>query len=105
MSWTARPQVDEDLIAGRDFIRADNERAALAFLDAAFDLFERLGKFSELGARARFKSKSLRRLRFFVMPPPFNKWLVFYEPRGGGVEIVRVIHGALNWSQSPDLFL
>jgi plasmid stabilization system protein ParE len=39
------------------------------------------------------------------MPPPFNKWLVFYEPRGRAVEIVRVIHGALNWSRSPDLFI
>ena len=105
MNWTARPQVDEDLISGRDFIRADNDRAAAAFLDSAFALFDRLAQFPEMGARARLKSKALRRLRFFVLPPPFNKWLVFYEPRGKNVEIARVIHGAMNWNESPDIFL
>ena len=104
MNWIARPQVDEDLIAGRDFIRPDNDRAALAFLDAAFALFDRLAQFPEMGARVRLKNRKLKRLRFFVMAPPFNRWLVFYEPRPDGVEIVRVIYGTMNWKQSPELF-
>ena len=79
MNWTARPQVDEDLIAGRDFIRADNDRAAVAFLDTAFALFNRIAQFPETGCRARLKSRALRRIRFCVFPPPFNKWLVFYD--------------------------
>ena len=104
MNWIARPQVDEDLIAGRDFILPDNERAARAFLDAAFVLFDRLAQFPEMGAQARLKNRKLKHLRFFVMSPPFNRWLVFYEPRADGVEIVRVIYGTMNWKQSPELF-
>lgn len=104
MNWVARPQVDEDLIAGRDFILPDNDRAALAFLDAAFALFGRLAQFPEMGARARLKDRRLRKLRYFVMPPPFNRWLIIYEPRPDGVEIFRVIYGTMNWKQSPELF-
>jgi len=104
MNWIACPQVDEDLIAGRNFIQPDNPRAARAFLDAAFALFDRLAQFPEMGARARLKNRRLKRLRYFVMPPPFNRWLVFYEPLPQGVEIVRVIYGTMNWKQSPDLF-
>lgn len=104
MNWISRPQVDEDLIAGRDFILPDNDRAARAFLDAAFALFNRLAQFPEMGARARLKPRRLKSLRYFVMPPPFNRWVVFYEPRREGVEIVRVIYGTMNWKQSPELF-
>lgn len=104
MNWTARPQVDEDLIAGRNFIQPENADAARAFLDAAFALFNRLAQFPEMGARARLKARRLSRLRYFVMPPPFNRWLVFYEPRRSGVVIVRVIYGTINWRQSPELF-
>ncbi len=53
MSWRASPETDEDLMAARDFIAADNERAALAFLDAAFEAFERLAQFPEMGPLAR----------------------------------------------------
>ena len=104
MNRIARPQVDEDLIAGRNFIQPDNDRAALAFLDAAFALFDRLAQFPEMGARVRLKNRKLKQLRFFVMAPPFNRWLVFYEPRPDGVETVRVIYGTMNWKQSPELF-
>ena len=36
MSWQASPETDENLIAARDFIAADNEQPARDFLDAAF---------------------------------------------------------------------
>jgi plasmid stabilization system protein ParE len=104
MNWTARPQVDDDLIAGRNFILPDNPRSARAFLDAAFALFDRLAQFPEMGARTRLKHRRLKALRYFVMPPPFNRWLVFYEPRTDGVEIVRVIYGTMNWKETPELF-
>ena len=48
MSWQASEKTDDDLIAARDFIAADNERAALDFLDAAFETFEQLSKFPEM---------------------------------------------------------
>ena len=48
MSWRASPETDDDLIAGRDFIAADNEAAARDFLDAAFEAFDQLSKFPKM---------------------------------------------------------
>jgi hypothetical protein len=38
------------------------------------------------------------------MPPPFNRWLVFYRGSEPGIEIVRVIYGTQNWRGSPASF-
>ena len=68
MKWQASLEVDDDLIEGRDYIRGDNDIAARAFLNTAFETFDLLGDFPEMGPRARLRSKKLRDLRFFVMP-------------------------------------
>ena len=104
MKWTASPRVDEDLIAGRDFIAADSERAALAFLDTVFAIFDLLAQFPEMGPLARMKDRKLKRLRFFVLPHPFNRWLVFYRSTADAVETIRVIYGTMNWRQEPERF-
>ena len=101
MKWQASPEVDEDLIEGRDF---DNAVAARSFLTTALETFDLLGEFPEMGPKARLRSKKLRDLRFFVMPPPFNRWLVFYRTTSYGVAIVRVLHGSMNWKQQPKRF-
>jgi plasmid stabilization system protein ParE len=104
MNWQASPETDEDLIAARDFIAADNESAARDFLDAAFEAFDRLARFPEIGQRARFKHRALKSVRFFVLAPPFSRWLIFYQPAGQGVEIKRVLCGNVNWRQEPARF-
>ena len=104
MSWRASPETDQDLIAARDFIAADNESAARDFLDAAFEAFDRLAQFPEMGPLARFKHRALKEVRFFVMTPPFNRWLIFYQPVGKDVEIRRVLYGNVNWRQEPERF-
>jgi plasmid stabilization system protein ParE len=104
MTWTARLQVDDDLIAARDFIAADNERAALAFLNSAFELFALLARFPEMGPLARVRHRKLREIRFVVLPHPFNRWLVFYRAAPERVEIARVLYGTVNWRQMPERF-
>jgi len=104
MSWRASPETDEDLIAGRDFIASDNEQAARGFLDAAFAAFDRLAEFPESGPLARFRNRRLAGVRFCVLPPPFNRWLIFYRVDNGGVEIIRVVYGTQNWRGNPTSF-
>jgi len=104
MNWLASRETDEDLIAGRNFIAADNEAAARDFLDAAFEAFELLAQFPEMGPQARFKNKGLQDVRYFVLTPPFNHWLVFCRPTADGVEIRRVLYGNVNWKQEPERF-
>lgn len=104
MSWQASTETDEDLIASRDFIAIDNERAALDFLDTAFETFDLLGEFPEMGSQAHFQHPDLQSLRYFVFPPPFNRWLIFYQPTNDGVDIKRVLYGNINWRQEPERF-
>jgi len=104
MKWQASPETDEDLIAARDFIAADNETAARDFLDAVFEAFVRLAEFPEMGPKARFKHPALKGARYFVLPPPFNRWLIFYQPCADGVEIKRVLYGNVNWREEPGRF-
>src|ERR1700733_12525819 len=99
MNWLASPETDEDLIAARNFIAADNKAAARDFLDAAFEAFDRLAQFPEMGPLARFKHRRLKGMRFFVLAPPFNRWLIFYQIGGEEVEIKRVLYGSVNWQQ------
>jgi plasmid stabilization system protein ParE len=104
MNWLASPETDEDLMAARDFIAADNESAARGFLDVAFETFDLLAQFPEMGPRARFKNPALKGMRFFVLPPPFNHWLVFYQIGDHQVEIKRILYGNVNWRQEPGRF-
>lgn len=104
MIWQASPETDEDLIAARDFISADNEAAARDSLDAAFETFDRLARFPEIGPQTRLKHRALKGVRFFVLPPPFNRWLIFYQPTTKGVDIKRVLYGNVNWRQEPERF-
>ncbi len=104
MTWHAAPEVDDDLIAARDFIAADNPTAALDFLDAAFEAFDRLAQFPQMGPQAHFKHPALKRVRFYILPPPFNRWLIFYRPNASGIEIRRVLYGNVNWHQEPERF-
>ena len=102
--YRARPRVDDDLIEGARWIRADNPGAARRFLDAAFETFERIATFPEFGPLARFKNKRLAAVRFCVMPPPFNRWLIFYQMGKADVEILRVVYGTQNWRGNPSSF-
>jgi plasmid stabilization system protein ParE len=102
--YRTRPKADQDLVAGARWILADNPDAARRFLDAAFEAFDRLAEFPESGPPARLKHRRLAGVRFCVMPPPFNRWLVFYRGSEPGIEIVRVIYGTQNWRGSPASF-
>jgi toxin ParE1/3/4 len=104
MRWIASLQTDDDLIAARDFIASDNERAARDFLDAVFETFDRLARFPEMGPQAHFKHQALKNVRYLVLPPPFSRWLIFYVPISEGVDIRRVLYGNINWKEEPERF-
>jgi plasmid stabilization system protein ParE len=98
------PRADEDLIEGARWIRADSPQSARRFLEVAFQTFDRLAEFPESGPVARFKNRRLAGVRFCVLPPPFNRWLIFYQINGREVEILRVIYGTQNWRGNPESF-
>jgi plasmid stabilization system protein ParE len=83
----------------------DNPAAALRFLETAFKSFEFLAGFPEAGPKARLKHARVKDIRFWVLPPPFNRWLVFYRVEAGSVVIIRVLHSAQNWRARPGRLL
>lgn len=103
MKWATTPAADEDLQGAREWIELDNPDAAQAMLEAALDCFERLTQFPEMGAEAKLKSREFSGLRFFVLTPPFNRWIVFYQV-SHQIEIIRVLYGTQNWRQTPQRF-
>ena len=102
--YRTTPRADEDLIESARWIRADNPQVAGRFLDAAFGAFDRLAEFPESGPLARLKNRKLAGVRFCVLPPPFNRWLIFYQLAGRNVEILRVVYGTQNWRGNPNTF-
>ena len=99
-----RPKADEDLVEGARWICADNPQAAHRFLDAAFETFDRLAEFPGSGPLARLKNRRLSGVRFCVLPPPFNRWIIFYRINRGETEILRIIYGTQNWRGNPESF-
>ena len=79
--YRTTPRAEEDLVEGARWIRADSPQAARRFLNAAFDAFDRLVEFPESGPVTRLKNRRLTGVRFCVLPPPFNRWLMFNEPK------------------------
>lgn len=102
--YQTTPRAEEDLIESARWIRADNPQSARRFLNSAFETFERLGKFPESDPVARLKDRRLANVRFSVLPPPFNRWLIFYRVNKREIEILRVIYGSQNWRGNPASF-
>jgi toxin ParE1/3/4 len=88
-----RPQVYYDLDELAAWIQSDSPDAALRFLNQAEATFQALAEMPGLGGPYATQSRRLKGLRCFAVRG-FPNHLIFYLPISGGVEIVRVLHGA-----------
>jgi toxin ParE1/3/4 len=84
-----RPQAEADLDDIWWYIAQDNPTAADGFLDKIEEHCRMLAQTPYIG---RSRDELLSSLRSFVI----GNYLVFYIPieGGGGIEVVRVLHGA-----------
>jgi toxin ParE1/3/4 len=81
------PEAQNNLIEIWLYIAQENQAAADRLIDTINEKLILLSESSQLG-QARPELAPL--LRSF----PVNKYLLFYRPIPGGIELVRVIHGA-----------
>ena len=81
------PAAEADLEAIYDYIATDNAVAAATLVTRLEDLATRLAETPGIG---RARTELLPDLRSF----PFGNYVLFYRPTEGGIEIVRVLHGA-----------
>lgn len=87
----ARARVD--LIDLAAYMGADSPSSAARFLDAAERTFAALAQMPEMGETFLSDHPRLQGLRKFRISG-FGNYLLFYRPIRGGIEVVRVIHGA-----------
>lgn len=91
---TRQAVADQDEIW--DYIAGDNLAAADEFLDQLLETTRLIATQPRMG-KARFDLAT--ELRSF----PVGEHLIFYRPReGGGIQVVRVLHGRRNIT--PELF-
>ena len=94
-------EAQEDVTAIAYYIAGDNPEAAERFVAALDTLCKLLIHAPDIGSARIFKNERLRGTRIIPIRK-FEKYLVFYRIHGdGGVEILRIIHGARDY---PVLF-
>ena len=89
-----RARARRDVLSSADYLdEHGSQETAQRFLDATQITFEALAKMPNLGVLCAFRKPALRRIRRWPVKG-FENWLIFYQPKRNGVEIVHVIHGA-----------
>jgi toxin ParE1/3/4 len=85
----------QDLKDHGTFIRQDNPDAAERFIEGAERSFDVLAQTPLIGPARAFKSRKLRGLRSWRIHG-FENYLVFYCVSDDQIDIVRVLHGAMD---------
>jgi toxin ParE1/3/4 len=82
-----QPRAKADLSDIWQFIAEDSDDQADAFIDLIDQKFQLLAQQSGLGRRREELAEGLRSF-------PVGRYVIFYLPVPGGVQIVRLLHGA-----------
>lgn len=88
------PQAEEDLLEIAFYIAEDNPEAATSFP-------ERIERICALIASSPLIGRRRAELGPEVRSFPVDRYLIFYHPVRGGIEVLRVLHGARD---IPSLF-
>ena len=81
-----QPRAKADLSDIWQFIAEDSDDQADAFIDLIDQKFQLLAQQSRSGRRREELAEGLRSF-------PVGRYVIFYLPISGGVQIVRVLHG------------
>lgn len=88
-----------DLIELADYLEQEaGLEMAERFIDAAEETFEHLARMPQIGTSRTFYNPALAGIRMWRVKG-FEKHLIFYHPLKGGVEILRVVHGARDYKR------
>jgi toxin ParE1/3/4 len=83
-------QAREDVLDIWQYIAADNPDAADRIIDQFTATYGSLARSPRIGM-------DLSRLRSGLRAYPVGKYVIFFRPTEGGIEIYRVMHGARDW--------
>jgi toxin ParE1/3/4 len=91
---TVRPLAWREINAQLDYLEAEaGLETAERFLDQLLVSFTMLAAMPQIGTLCGFTKPGALRLRRWPVKD-FENWLIFYQTRREGVEIVHIMHGA-----------
>ena len=82
-----RPRAKADLVEIWDYIADDSENRADAFIET---INQKLAVLAETPNIGRARDELGKNIRSF----PVGRYVIFYMPIQGGIDVVRVLHGA-----------
>lgn len=82
-----RPRAKADLVEIWDYIADDSENRADAFIET---INQKLAVLAERPNIGRARDELGKNIRSF----PVSRYVIFYMPIQGGIDVVRVLHGA-----------
>jgi len=92
------PRAVRDLDEVLNYIAADNPDVAERVRRVILNTADFLAEHPELGRRIRQATARHRQIRWIVVPK-FRNYLIFYQPFGETVMVVRVLHAAQDWTR------
>lgn len=87
------PRVKRDILDLARYIARDNLDAGLKFFDAVEQTLLKLAEMPGMGALRGFENPKFSDVRSWSVDG-FRNYLIFYRKTPGGIEVIRVIHGA-----------
>lgn len=93
--YRIRSRAEADLDGHARYIARDNLEAALLLYDQAEKTYEMLGGMPSMGALHQTSKSELMGLRYAPIKG-FSRYLVFYQPKDYGVDIIRVPHARMD---------
>ena len=91
VSKTKQAKIDLAEIA--EYYGGESLDLEFRFIEAAEEAFNKLVAMPEKGTKREYFHPKLKSLRMWPIPD-FPKVLIFYWPKGDGVEVVRVLHSS-----------
>jgi toxin ParE1/3/4 len=88
-----KPQAKLDLLQHFIYIGQNNLGAAERFLMVVEETFEKLAAMPGMGGKREFRKPELSGIRSWVITG-FKNYIIFYKEIDGGIEVLRVLHGA-----------
>lgn len=98
-----RPAAHQDAVDHYLYIQADNADAAERFLDALDHAYDLLAHHPHSGHLYFTNEPPLTHLRVLRLPSPFRNYAVYHFPSPQTIDVVRVLHGAMNIT--PEFFV
>jgi plasmid stabilization system protein ParE len=92
------PRAESDLDSIHDFIAGDNLDAAARVRATILNTADFLARNPELGRLIRDASPRHAQIRWSVVPR-FRNYLIFYQPFGGSIMVIRILHAAQDWTR------